>query len=783
MAASIAFVMGCSAPNDISLSGNAAGGGSGGTGGTEGDFAPYRFRAGDNGFLLSVRGGEFRPFWPIGVNYGHGIPGTFPGEFLATPEQIRQFIQIVGDLGANAMRVYTVQSPLFYEELRAYNDDHPDKPLFLLQGAWLAEPAEDPALSEPDSYFSSWVEERFKDELEKAVDVVHGNRDIPPGDPSNPLNYGRAFGNYTADVSPWLLGWLIGREVEPLTIETTHQAYYAEHCGGLPCTADFTGENLSIEGATPVEAFVTRHLDDTIAYEAKKYGEKHPVGFSNWPTLDPIDHIVDTSPDDMESLDLRKIKVSQAFDAGLFFSYHAYPYYPEFILHEPGFQVTDDDGPNSYLGYLEKLRSEYAGRTLIIAEIGLPSSQGSAHFAASGMTHGNLDEREQGEGNLRALRTISRAGLNGAFLFEVLDEWWKRAWVVERLELPANRRHLWYNAMSPEQNFGLMAVRPGLENHHHEMDGIGNDFPTVPNVAQDNDPLAPLDTHDPTRTLRSITIDSDEGFLQLLLRVSSLDPDGNGAVDWDKTDIVIGIDSFDPDRGDGCLDVDCKITTERRVEFLLRVDSENDVTLNVDQPYDLVGIWHGFRKDWQLYRTEVNDDGIFHLTRTVTNDAFWYEGKELAPILYQEVGRFRTGTEFTTTNTNFWYSMEHGTLEIRIPWTLLNVTDPSARMVVDDYVPGKKGEDVELQITQTPEIAIVVAALGGTGEQENEVVDTLPRAKKMGGSWRIPAVSTPRHTWATWDESPRYRMVRKQSFGIMAQALPEVVPESARIAP
>ncbi|MBK9259568.1 MAG: hypothetical protein IPM54_06980 [Polyangiaceae bacterium] len=508
-----------------------------------------------------------------------------------------------------------------------------------------------------------------------------------------------------------------------------------------------------------------------------------PSAFSNVPSLDPIDHVVDSGLDDMESLDLRKIKTIQGFDAGVFFSYHAYPFGPEFILHEPTFQVTDEIGPNAYLGYLEKLRAAYAGRTLIIAEVGLPSSHGPAQSAELGMPYGGLDEREQGEGTLRALRTITRAGMNGAFLFEVLDEWWRGARLVERLELPANRRHLWYNAVSPEQNFGLIAVRPGLEEKHHEIDGVGSDFPSLPNALQDASTLAPLDTHDATRTLRELTIDSDEGFLHLLLRVDSLDPDGKGAVDWEKTDYLVGIDTIDANRGDGCFDVDCKIKTERRVEFLLRIDTEYDVTLHVDEPYDLVGVSHGLRADWQRYHTEVNDNGEFNLMRIMTHDAFSYGGQELAPVRHQDVGRFRTGMESTTTNTNFWYSREHGTLEIRIPWTLLNVTDPSARMVVDDYVPGTKGPEAELQIRQTPEIAVVIAALGGTNEQEVKVVDTLPRAKKKGNSWIIPAAGAPTYTWATWDMNPRYRMKRKTSFGIVEQGLREIVPKSAYMGP
>ncbi len=746
---------------------------------------PYVFRAGSEGFEVLGEEGSFRPFWPMGVNYSHAIPGTSPGEFLASREQIASWIAAMADLGANAVRIYTVQSPLFYEELRRHNLEHPDRPLFLLQGAWLKEPAEDPALAADPDYLSDAIQSWFKDEIEKVVDVVHGHRDIPEGGPKNPQNYGRAFGKFEADVSPWLLGWLVGREVEPLTIQATHEKYYAEHCGGVPCTVDYAGENFSIQGATPMGAFVTAHLDHLARYEEEHYGAQHTIGFSNWPTLDPLEHPVDPgwpeSSEDMEQLDLLEIEVHPRFERGLFFSYHAYPYYPEFILHQPDYQVDDDKGPNSYLGYLKDLRAHYAGHTLLIAEIGHPSSQGSAHYAKSGLTHGGLNEVEQGEAVARSLRTIEKADLDGAFLFELVDEWFKRAWVVDRVELPAERRRLWYNAMSPEQNFGLLAMRPGWPEDHHTLDGKGDDFQVEPQATQEGPPLAPLDAFDGLRTLRALTVESDEGFLHLLLKVADASSGGKKKLDWSRVDYLFALDTFAPDRGDGCLDPACTLGVERRAEFLLRVDSEKEVTLLVDRPYDMFGVWHRQREPWQLYHTEKNDDGLFNVVRTITNAPFWYEGELISDQIVQQTGVFRAGPESEESSSNMWYSAEEGTIEVRIPWNLLNVTDPSSRRVIEDYSVGPKKDDLTTAVT--PEIAVVVAALGGTGEKESAVVDTLPRAQKQGAGWVIPASGAARYTPPTWEGEPAYHEYRKRSFTILQDALPEIAPASARLQP
>jgi hypothetical protein len=194
----------------------------------------------------------------------------------------------------------------------------------------------------------------------------------------------------------------------------------------------------------------------------------------------------------------------------------------------------------------------------------------------------------------------------------------------------------------------------------------------------------------------------------------------------------------------------------------------------------MYGLWHEKRQAYRLYHTEANDDGIFNPVQTKTNNAYYFDGKQLSEEYNQPTGKFRTGSEELASNSNFWYSVMGNTIEIRIPWTLLNVTDPSSRQVVDDYVPGTKNANVELQISQTPEISVVVAALGGVGEAETTLVDTLPRGTKNGSSWLIPAAGAATHTWAEW-EQPRYRAYRKRSFDILRESLPSIVPPGATI--
>jgi len=716
----------------------------------------WRFRATAGGFeALPPGGAGWEPFLPLGINFGTAVPGTFPGEFAASEAELARWIEATAALGANAIRVYTVQSPAFYRALRAWNLAHPDRPLFLLQGAWLIEPE-----TAPFDYLDPAVVAWFRDEIERVVDVVHGNRTIPEAGPDHPENYGRATGVFDADVSPWLIGYLVGREVEPYTLEST----YALH----PDARSYHGDAFSVEDGDPIEPFIAEAFDYLVAWEAARYGAEHPIGFSNWPTLDPLVHPTEpvwpVSSEDTFAIDMKRIRVDPArFSAGVFVSYHAYPYYPEFVIFEPRYQVEDEHGLNPYLGYLRDLRAYYEGYTLIVGEIGLPSSQGSAHWAPSGLHHGGHDERAQGEGTVRVLGNILDAELDGAFLFSIVDEWWKRAWIVDPIELPAERRRLWFNPMSPEQNFGLIALRPGPADRFHFLDGEDDEWSAAPQAAGAG-PLVEVDDQDAARTLRDLTVEHDEGYLHVRLRVADLDPDGDGAIAWDRIDYLLAFDTLDPARGEAFLDEARTIAVERRVEFLLRIagGAEGEVTLSVVPAYDLYGVWHRLRTDEQKHRPVPADDGRFVVMRNLINWEYVHEGAVLGPFVDDPIGVLPVGHEAERSTTNFWYGLEAGVLEVRIPWSLLHVADPSSHQVIDGDL-----DERRLATSTTTGIAVAAVSLDGEGN----LTDSIPPAVREGDRWILPADGFVDYRWEGW-EAPRWHEMPKASYAIVRDALP-----------
>jgi len=201
-------------------------------------------------------------------------------------------------------------------------------------------------------------EGQFFGEMRRVVDLIHGRADIEP-------RPGHASGHYTADVSDWTLAWIIGREWEPFS----------------------------------VVAFDSIHPD-------LRYREQRPAAYTNWPTLDPLDHpsestvaeevairtalgeTVDVAPreydNDAIGLDAALVRATDSYPAGYFASYHAYPYYPDFMIAEEAYrQASSSFGPSNYFGYLSELKAHHGDMAVLISEYGIPASVAMGTFGSS----------------------------------------------------------------------------------------------------------------------------------------------------------------------------------------------------------------------------------------------------------------------------------------------------------------------------------------------------------------------------------------------------------------
>lgn len=158
------------------------------------------FKTRGRDILRRTGDGEWESFSIRGVDVSSNLPGGSVLDFEPETEDYLRWLEQIRAMGANTIRVYTVMDSSFYEALYAFNTAH-DDPLYLLQGLQVSDSANYGA---EDVY-----DEDFLDLLLKngraAVDVIHGRKLITLGDTSG-------TGYYQWDLSPWVIGYLVGHE-------------------------------------------------------------------------------------------------------------------------------------------------------------------------------------------------------------------------------------------------------------------------------------------------------------------------------------------------------------------------------------------------------------------------------------------------------------------------------------------------------------------------------------------------------------------------------------------
>jgi peptidoglycan/xylan/chitin deacetylase (PgdA/CDA1 family) len=668
----------------------------------------------------------WQKFFVVGANLGVALPGRYPTEFAATRADYARWLEQMGAAGINLVRAYTILPPEFYEALAEYSFEHSDRPVFLLQGIWAELPASN-NLFEPD--YSNGIRREIRD----AVDVIAGHAVLP-------ARPGSAAGAYSADVSPFTLGYVFGREWEPEAVEATDSAN--------PAVNRYDGVLVSVPRGSPTEVWLAGMLDFLAQYEAVTYGTQHPVAFVNWLPLDPMFHPSEyadrwrtrESDNDIVSVNPLAIQTTPALRAGYFAAYHVYPYYPDFVFLDSAYRdFRNSRGePDNYAGYLSDLKRNHAGLPLLVAEFGVPSSRGNAHHNWLGTDHGGHNEAEQARLDLAMLSAIHDQGCAGGVVFAWLDEWFKHNWLVDEFAIPPDRIRRWHNVQNPEQCFGLVKFGRELV----AVDGETGDWTTRPLARGNGD-------------IRALWVAADEEYLYVRLDLAR-------TPDWSRQRIGLAIDTYDPHVGNrrlGGLGIDCA----NGAEFLVMLEDTADAQVLVDSFYST--FLDPRQPDRPRLRMVSGSDGVFVSQRLVTNYPRTTTSGESVPVYVTEYGRLRYGRSADNTLVD-WYA-KGGVIEMRLPWALLNVSDPSSFQVLQ-YDTLARG----LRSVTTPGFAFSAFVADDVKRGPDGLVDALPAAR--GGTLRFSG----RWRWPGWEE-PRFTERLKQSYGLIAAGLPGITADSA----
>jgi Tetratricopeptide repeat len=736
--------------------------------------------------FAELSGNAWNPVYLTGVDLTAALPGKFPIDSVTDPDVYLPWLGEISNLGVNTIRVTTVLPPAFYNALYRFDSENSHPPLWLLQGVTFEDPPKNDDLYQGD-YYQSCLKE-----IRAAVDVVHGQGDVG----SNHLHAG---GLYPHDIARWVAGFVVGNPwLSHIVLDNN---------GLHPDLRNYHGDYIDVSSGNPTEIFLAEMIDHLVKYEQSTYNWQHPAAFLNWPTLDAIQHPTESSmaeeiairrrlgerfktppgpydDDDTATVDPTHLKPTEKFVAGYFADYSVFPFYPDFLNLDPGYlRVTDRDGTDPFLGYLEDLKARTQGLPLVISDYGIPASLGIGHFNPSGFGEGGKTEQQQEELLARLTRNIYDAGAAGGMVFEWLDEWFRRSWLTRNYETPQENKPQWTNFMDPAESYGLVAADPRRRSVH-QLAGNLSEWANRPAFDSQRKPglFQPVgDRWDSARDLQALYVDADEGFLYLRLVVAKLDGDSEGRVNWGEVNYLIGISTDPGQAGLTYLPFIAPVRFQQGMTFAVQLAGPASSHLWIASsydPYEIVPV-AGNPAETLLaqklgWTPELTDRGTFEGEIIEPNRRrFARDGKYFPPVRYDR-GILRYGT-LDPSSADYdslaeWHvNPATNTIDVRIPWALLNVTDPSTLEIFAGLE-----KDGTVKTTRTPGFEFAAfsyrpapdLSLRPIMEQGQTITDSLPT---LSGPLAISQESLQRFLWDPWTQ-PQYVLREKESYSILRKA-------------
>ena len=611
------------------------------------DFRPnapvsVAFLAEGDAIMHRSQDDEFVPIMLRGVEVIPSVPGHMAWDFAATKSDYLRWFEHIGAMGANAVYVSTTMDTHFYRALYTFNTTN-ERPLYVLQGV------------------SGYDFDTLLFSLMEAIDIIHGRR----------VNFlgrdGVEF--FLADVSPWIVGFLVGSDWDPDRI--TFMNYFD------PTMPDsFEGEFFSAAyGSSRFEVMLAQVMDDAVSYESRRFKVQRPIGFISNPLVDFLEYSVAyaTQLRKYVHLDPENVLPSEAMAAGTFAAYRLFYFTDDFISFlTPSQQealahiLEDLDHSNFVSGYLNLL-ARYHTMPVIAAGFGFSSSR-----APQIMDRPPMNERQQGESIASMAMQIETSGWGGAFISTWQDAWDRRTWNTAFSADPW-RGHYWHSLQSVDQSYGLLAFDPGRYEPPVLIDGNADEW--------DNSHL--IHEHGGIRIYAQY---STHG-LYLLVRGNGVSPQNTLFLPIDVT----------PRSGTSVFG---NLEFSRPSDFLLVLSGTHESRLLVNRRYDAT---------FQRFYEEITGINPFTLvpprwdsdfvpmtvplenTFIVDEHTFaWLtdEARELRRLITWETGSLTHGigdpaSPYFNSLTDFAFG--ENLVEIRLPWTLLNFFDPSRMLIHDDY--------------------------------------------------------------------------------------------------
>ena len=327
---------------------------------------------------------------------------------------------------------------------------------------------------------------------------------------------------------------------------------------------------------------------------------------------------------------------------------------------------TDNSGKiNTYYAYLKKL-TDYHTVPVVISEFGVSTGRGMAQKDANtGFNQGNMSEKEQGEALISMYNSILEAGCAGGAVFTWQDEWFKRTWnTMQNVNL--NFTPYWSDVQTNEQYFGLLSFDPGKEKSISYVDGNISEWTEKDIISKNQN--------------STLSMKYDEKYIYLLANIKNFDM---------TKKVYIPIDTTQ-NSGSVINNINSQIYN-RNIDFLIEISGTENSRVYVHEYYDsLIAMFSEvvIGKNIYINRPNSNSKQFNKINLILQTANKLITGNEKALSEIYETGKLQYGNgnpESLNYNSLADYIINGDYIEIRIPWQLLNFSNPSKMMIHDDY--------------------------------------------------------------------------------------------------
>ncbi|MDZ4197442.1 MAG: hypothetical protein U1C51_09395, partial [Candidatus Izemoplasmatales bacterium] len=247
------------------------------------------------------------------------------------------------------------------------------------------------------------------------------------------------------------------------------------------------------------------------------------------------------------------------------------------------------------------------------------------------------------------------------------DEWFKRTWNTMDYDLDW-RRPFWSNIETNEQYFGLLAFDPGLHKMIIHLDQDDSEWEDIATIFESSKV--------------SLKVTHDARFLYMKLDTTQINHDNSSIVIAISNGVVPGNTFWDNQ----------SVTFGNDTNFMIHIESNSKASFYVDRYYDSFEYLYG--EVLQMipgYSTRIQPrSGQFQISRHVLSSQLIIPVTgEIIPFSTYESGSLRFGVSDPTSPLYDSLSdilFGDGFVEIRIPWLLLNVMDPSTKQIMSEFV-------------------------------------------------------------------------------------------------